>query len=224
MIKGINFWISSFIPQKWYWHIVGLIKPWEAVLEDAPNAKAVYNRSKDIVFILKKLKLINKSSEVLDIGCGVGRAEYSLSKEVKQCTGVDISPSMVRLAKKNVKAKNVLFRVGNGKNLEEFQINHFTLVFSILVFQHLPSQVFKNYLKESFRVLRLGGKLFFQIHIGQAQNDIPKNHPWAVRTYQLESLKNDLTKIGFKKIKTFNVQGGKLESLDYQAFMLAEKP
>lgn len=225
MLKQLNFWVSAFIPQKAYWYLVGLINPWQAVLEDSPNPGAVYRRSKDIVDLLRKLKLINKQGVVLDIGCGVGRAEYKLAKEVKDCVGIDISPSMINLARKYVKHPNINFLVGNGKNLNSIKNSPFNLVFSILVFQHIPKNIFINYLKESFRVLKKNGKLLFQISIYQKNkpSDPLTNHPWSLRYYKPSDLKKILSKIGFKKIKILNVQGDRLGKHETQALIIAEK-
>lgn len=225
MFKLINFWLASIFPPKVYWNLAGLIRPWQAVLEDARNLEEVYLRGKDIVNILEKLRLIDKNSRVLDIGCGVGRAEFSLAKKVRECIGIDISRSMIDIAKTHVKGHNIKFYVTNGNNLKIFAINSFDLVFSILVFQHLPIQIFINYLKESFRVLKMGGKIFFQIPIyyKQKPKDPPISHPWALRFYSLSELENLLKKIKFRKIKFFSVSGGKLKGEETQALVIAVK-
>lgn len=225
MLKQFNFWISSFLPQKLYWYLAGLINPWQAVLEDAPTKEAVYRRNQDIVNILEKLKLINKQSVVLDIGCGVGRAEVGLVKKVKEIIGIDISPSMINLAKKYIQDQNIKFFTTNGRDLKEFNNNTFDVVFCILVFQHLPRKIFYDYLKEAYRVLKTRGKLFFQIPIyfNQKPKDPPLNHPWALRFYSLNELESILRTTGFKKIKFFNVGGNRLKTLDTQALVLIEK-
>lgn len=225
MRKQINFWISLILPQKLYWNLAGLFNPWQAVLEDTKNAKEVYRRSEDIVNLLRKLKLINKQSAVLDIGCGVGRAELNLAKKVKEIVGIDISPSMISLAKKHIKDQNAKFYINNGQDLKEFENNSFDLVFSILVFQHLPQEVFVNYLKESFRVLKDAGKICFQIPIyfDQKPNDPPESHPWALRFYNLDELNKILKDSGFKKFQFLNSSGDQLKTNQTQAIIVAKK-
>jgi ubiquinone/menaquinone biosynthesis C-methylase UbiE len=224
MIKGLNYKLSAFLPQKVYWYLAGLIHPWQAVLEDTSSAKEVYSRGSDFVVLLEKFKLINKKTKVLDIGCGVGRVEYALAKKVENIVGIDISPSMIRLANANVKAKNVEFLVGNGQNLQNLADSSFDLVFSVIVFQHLPRKTFKNYLKESYRVLGKGN-LFFQISVDEKgiKEDPPKNHPWALRYYKTSEIKKILEEIGFKNIKFFNIEGKKLAKNSTQALVLATK-
>lgn len=223
--KKINFWVSSFLPQKLYWHLAGIIHPWQAVLEDARDLNDVYERSNDITSLLEKLGVIDKSSEVLDIGCGVGRAAYKLAERVQKYTGVDTAPSMIKLARKYVKGINVEFLVTNGKDLKTFAKDRFNLVFSILVFQHLPQTIFKNYLRESLRVLQKHGKIVFQISIywGDKPTKPPENHPWALRFYSTTQLSRLLQKAGFRRIKVFNPAGGVFRKNDNQAIFLAEK-
>ncbi len=225
MFKRLNYLTAAFLPSKIYWYLAGLVHPWQAVLEDAATPAEVFNRGIEFVSTLTKLKLINKDTRLLDIGCGVGRMEYALYKKIKSCTGVDISASMVHLAKRYVNQNNVCFAVTNGKDLKVFKNNNFNLLISILVFQHLPREIFINYLKESFRVLDYKGKLFFQIPIDESgvQKDPAKNHPWALRYYQTEKLQKTLENIGFKRINFFNTKGLKFKKQDNQALVVAVK-
>lgn len=225
MLKRINFFISSIFPQKLYWHSAGLVHPWESVIEGINNPSKLYQKSDDLVKLLKKLKLINKNTKVLDIGCGVGRLEYKLGKEVKFCLGIDIAPSMIALAKKNTSTKNVKFMVVNGRDLSGLGSMQFALIFSMIVFQHLPRNVFKNYVRDSYKHLKNKGKLFFQIPIykGSKPLEPPINHPWAVRSYNLKELEKILKSSGFKNIKFYSVEGNKLIGHEDQVFVLGVK-
>lgn len=217
--------LSSIIPQKIYWHIVGLVHPWESVLEGVNRPEALYKQSGPLVRILKKLKLINKSSEVLDIGCGVGRLEYKLAKEVKLCVGIDIAPSMIALAKKYIKAENVDFITVNGHNLKDLRNRQFDLIFSIIVFQHLPRNIFKSYVNDSYKHLKKRGRLFFQIPIytDARPPEPPRQHPWATRSYNLNELREILKTSGFKSINFYNVSGDRLNGREDQIFVLGVK-
>ncbi len=225
MFSDLNFKLSQFIPQKLYWYIAGKIHPWAAVLEDAPDKESLYKRSDDVVKLLEKFKLVNKATRVLDIGCGVGRVEYKLAKVVKEVVGIDISPSMIKLAKENIKSKNAKFLVGNGKDLKGLGNSSFDLVISILVFQHMPRKIFENYIKESSRVLEKGGKIFFQIssYSKTRPEEPPVNHPWALRFYSQKDISTILNKSGFTKISFSNIDGGGINLSDDQMLVLATK-
>lgn len=223
MLKRVNYFVSQFIPQKVYWHIAGMIHPWEAVLEEENSAEGVYAQSDKLVSLLERLKLISKDSVVLDIGCGVGRLEYSLSTKVKKCIGIDVAPSMVSLARKHVSAKNCQFIVGDGMSLSGIKAGTVDLVFSIIVFQHMPETSFDSYLEESKRVLKKGGALLFQIPVSYGKKVLrPENHAWALRFYTKEELKAKLIKVGFKSVKFLNVEGGKVSGGEDQLFILAK--
>src|SRR5262249_32949517 len=76
--------------------------------------------------------------------------------------GIDVSPSMIDLARKyNPRCK---FHLNVTADLEYFPDRHFDLVYSFLVLQHLPNEsLIYNYLREFIRVLRSGGLAVFQI-------------------------------------------------------------
>ncbi|MCL5019644.1 MAG: class I SAM-dependent methyltransferase [Patescibacteria group bacterium] len=115
------------------------------------------------------------------------------------------------------------FVVTNGKDLRAVGDRKFDLVFSILVFQHLPREIFLKYLKESSEVLKSGGKLLFQIPIYQQQKpkEPPKNHPWGLRFYSLGELRESLEKLKYSEIKFLDVSGNKSTGKESQVFVLA---
>jgi SAM-dependent methyltransferase len=76
-------------------------------------------------------------SVIADIGCGTGHHAGSLADKHLKVIGVDISPSMIEVAKKN--APNVDFRVGDALNGTLFNMNSLThilcLYFTIYYFE-----------------------------------------------------------------------------------------
>ena len=71
------------------------------------------NYKKEFDFILKYLKRFSpKSKTILDLGCGTGSYTQFFAKKNYQITGVDISKSMIDIAKKKIRnKKNVSFIV-----------------------------------------------------------------------------------------------------------------
>ncbi|MHA1594767.1 MAG: class I SAM-dependent methyltransferase [Candidatus Baldrarchaeia archaeon] len=94
---------------------------------------------------LKKMRL----DEILewgccaaDIGCGNGRNMLLLIEYVSRCVGVDISPKLIGIARKNAKKRNYLknmsFLIADATMLP-FRDGIFELGLSIAVIHHIPS-------------------------------------------------------------------------------------
>src|ERR1700730_13606028 len=61
-------------------------------------------------------------SRVLDFGCGVGRLTYAWGKRAKQVTGVDISASMLQIAKDNLAGReHINFVLNQSDDLRIFK-------------------------------------------------------------------------------------------------------
>lgn len=93
----------------------------------------------------------------------IGRIARFIAMKKYQVYGVDISPTMIDLARKyNQDLPNLKFIVNDGKSIP-FPSNYFDLVYSVLVFQHLPKGIAELYLSEIWRVLKPSGKLWLQV-------------------------------------------------------------
>ena len=99
----------------------------------------------------------------LDIGCGIGRLTRPLNQLTQETIGVDVSATMVDKARQF--NPDINFKQISGVDLQGFPDNHFDLVFSLIVFQHLPhSGLVMDYLEEIARVLKPSGITVFQMH------------------------------------------------------------
>lgn len=94
----------------------------------------------------------------VEIGCGIGRLVKALAPRVGRIYACDLSPEMLSRAKAYCRdAKNVEFLRVDG-DLAPIPRNTADLVYSHLVFQHVPSARFiRRYVREAFRVLKPGG-------------------------------------------------------------------
>jgi ubiquinone/menaquinone biosynthesis C-methylase UbiE len=104
--------------------------------------------------IKRLLGLTKKSKKVLDLGCGEGTRLHFLTIGKPNGTGVDISETAIRKAKKKYPRLN--FIVADIENLP-FERNRYDMVYSAYVFEHMnkPEKV----LQEAKRVLAQGGIL-----------------------------------------------------------------
>jgi len=109
--------------------------------------------------------LLPAMEAVLEIGCGIGRLLRPLSRVFKHAYGVDVSPEMIARAARFLSgSSNVSVWSNHGSDLEAVPTKSIDLVFSYLVFQHIPEvKVVAAYVRETFRVLKPGGVFKFQV-------------------------------------------------------------
>ncbi len=107
---------------------------------------------------------LNHSSPALDFGCGVGRLTRAMAPYFQECCGVDISPTMVRLAAEfNQDVPQCRFLVNEKDRLEEFRDGYFGFVYTSIVLQHIATKYSKKYIADLIRLLQPGGVRVFQV-------------------------------------------------------------
>jgi SAM-dependent methyltransferase len=100
----------------------------------------------------------------LDFGCGVGRLTQALAPHFARAVGIDISPSMLDVARRRNRFPERVSYVSNQTaDLRAFQDGTFDFLVSLIVLQHLPPDIGVGYLREFFRVLAPAGVLVFQL-------------------------------------------------------------
>src|ERR1039457_5860340 len=102
----------------------------------------------------------------LEIGCGPGRLMRAPSRHFQEIHGVDVSDTMIALARERLRrTPNAFPRHSSGSDLSLFPSEKFDFVYSYAVFQHIPSrEVVFHYLREARRVLKPRGILRSQIN------------------------------------------------------------
>jgi len=101
-------------------------------------------------------------TSVLDFGCGVGRLTRAFADRTNRATGVDVSPTMIRLAKDFDNRPD--YRLNALPDLGLFNDNSFSFTYSTIVLQHMPPELAKCYVKEFLRVT--SGLVSFQLPEG----------------------------------------------------------
>jgi len=109
---------------------------------------------RELVGRLTELDLATQGA-ALDFGCGVGRLTQAFADHFDEVWGVDIAPSMVEGAESfNRHGSRVHYVVNDTSDLRRFDDGSFDLVFSVIVLQHIRSDIALSYVREFFRRFR----------------------------------------------------------------------
>lgn len=104
---------------------------------------------------------------VLEIGTGVGRVTDFFAEKFKRVYGIDISPTMLAVARKRLAGRDNITLAETTGNRIPFNDNQFDFIFSCQVFKHVPSvDVIAEYLREIKRTLKVGGIAKVQMRTG----------------------------------------------------------
>jgi ubiquinone/menaquinone biosynthesis C-methylase UbiE len=139
-----------------------------------------------------KASAVNPEDIVLDVGCGTGFLTQEVATRMQgkgKIVGVDLSPSMLQIAKDNLGKLGLLesveFRVGDAENLPADD-NFADAIVGNMVLHHCPRP--KRAISEMARVLKPGGRL--------AVADLEKhNEKWLRQEMADRWLGFDLTKV-----------------------------
>ena len=124
----------------------------------------------------------------IDFGCGVGRLTRALRNYFPECHGVDISASMLEMAREL--APECTFR--QAGDLKSFAGGCADLIYSSMVLQHQPDQKHAlDLISDMIRVLAPGGLLVFQM---------PLHIPWRNRLQLRRRAYRVLRTLGFSHI------------------------
>jgi SAM-dependent methyltransferase len=122
----------------------------------------VFNNLKDeyeVGEIINKTTPTSKS-KILDIGCGTGHHVSSLGSKGLDVIGIDISPSMIKKAKKNF--PDYKFEVGDALNSNLFEADTFTHILS-MYFTIYYIEDKKTFFDNCFKWLMGGGYLIIHL-------------------------------------------------------------
>lgn len=105
----------------------------------------------------KLQSLLKNHDSAVDIGCGIGRITEFFIPDFQKVYGIDISPVMIEKAGQRLPGDRYVFLEGDGATLP-LKDDSVDLVFSFIVFQHMPSkEIIESNMIDIHRVLRTGG-------------------------------------------------------------------
>ena len=98
----------------------------------------------------------------LDVGCGTGRVALYMAPKCRAITVADVSKNMLDHARQTLSSlANVEARLLNGFDLTGIDDASIDVAYCTTVFMHLDEWDRYRYVKEMYRVLRPGGRAYF---------------------------------------------------------------
>jgi predicted TPR repeat methyltransferase len=117
----------------------------------------------EIVEALRGWGLLHPDSDILEIGCGIGRFVRALAPDVAQVTGLDVSREMIARARERCAGlPNVRLEVSSGRDFPGTSDRSVDLVLAADVFPYLVQaggELAARHIREAARVLRPDGTL-----------------------------------------------------------------
>jgi ubiquinone/menaquinone biosynthesis C-methylase UbiE len=117
---------------------------------------------------LENLAVSPEGLTVYEVGCGAGRLTVHLASRFKKVVAMDVSGEMLKAARAAAKAreiKNVKFVEGNGTDFQPQTDASVDVVYSAIVFQHIPNVDNQlGYIREMARILRPGGLFLISLY------------------------------------------------------------
>jgi trans-aconitate methyltransferase len=157
------------------WEGLAQTDPLWAICSDPEKRNRKWNREEFFATGKREVKVvldcaaeagltINRELPALDFGCGVGRLTQALAEHFPECWGVDISPTMINMAREGGQSlPQCRFLVNESDRLEALQDSYFGFIYSSIVLQHIAEKYSRLYIAELVRVLKPGGTLVFQL-------------------------------------------------------------
>jgi ubiquinone/menaquinone biosynthesis C-methylase UbiE len=118
----------------------------------------------DNTFVSLNLNNSINRDNALDFGCGPGRLTQALCGKFKNVTGIDISSSMIKLAREHNKfPESCKYLVNSSNDLSQLASNRFDFILSFFTLQHVKKQLVLNYIIEFSRVVKPEGVVLFNV-------------------------------------------------------------
>jgi len=125
--------------------------------------------------VLEEFVGIRPEDEILEIGCGLGRVGRVLAPRCRRWIGGDVSPKMLEHTRRLLAdLPNVELVELSGVDLAPIPDASVDVVYCTVVFMHLYEWDRYRYVQEAMRVLRPGGRCYFD------NVDITTDHGWEV--------------------------------------------
>jgi SAM-dependent methyltransferase len=144
------------------------------------DARLLEQATSEIIEQLRAWGLLGASRRTLQIGCGVGRMQKALARQVRLAAGVDVAPRMVARARARCACLgNTRHEVASGADLQIFPKASFDVVYAVDALPHMlegGSELVSSTFAEVARVLELGGEFLIFNYCGTSIGEVDAGH------------------------------------------------
>ncbi len=151
-----------------------------------------------------------KGKTILDVGCSFGIFEKLIEKKAKKILAIDISGDDLKIAKKEVKTKNIQFQKGGVFDIQKITKEKFDIVTFFDVIEHIPKNSEIKALKIINNSLEKQGILLLTTPKSNFTNFLDPAWYFGHRHYNENEIREFLKKSGFKTKKRYS-RGGFFE-------------
>jgi len=152
-------------------------------------------------WVAELLAPLEEGSNVLDLGCGGGRASARTVAERHRYTGVDLSAAQIERARARIPSGN--FIVADAAEVE-LPAEAFDAVLSLFMFGHVPREEQAPLLGRINGWLRSGGRLLATMGVGGGVGVIEEDWlgaPMFFASFDAETNRRLLTEAGFEIVR-----------------------
>jgi SAM-dependent methyltransferase len=150
------------------WEQFARTDPYWAIwsVDEAADIESFYASGRvqvaDLLRIVDNVRPVRRGA-ALDFGCGAGRLTRALASSFASVVGVDISTTMLDLARENTVERNVRYVLNDLPHLGVLDPARFDFVHTSITLQHMAPRFALTYLREFVRLLTPEGVAAFQV-------------------------------------------------------------
>ncbi len=208
------------------WTSLGEADPFSVILSRPGESARAWDQAaffgtgvaeiEEVLRVARQLSTI-RFAAAMDFGCGVGRLSQALAVHFDRVIGIDIAASMIDAAAQFNKFPGRCEYVHNvTADLAILGDASVDFVYSNITLQHMAPSLAERYIREFFRVARLGAHVIFQLPSRPrssawywAKNAAPialSNLLWRVRTGNREAMESYF--VAEKRVRDLVEQSG----------------
>jgi SAM-dependent methyltransferase len=182
---------------------------YEAYYENKPWQSYLWSREREIILRILEKYFTGRDVHLLDFACGTGRITELLENRVKTSTGIDVSGSMLDIAREKLKRTEIIEADITAENV--LKPRKFNLITSFRFFVNAEPELRSAAMKALVELLDEDGCLVFNNHQNSGSPWIKlrnaryrKNNPDGVlNVMSIEQMKNLAEAAGLKIIEIY---------------------